>query len=688
MIQRSWIVFAILLGKCVSPAAAQTYDDARARRLILAGGSTDITHLLTIQAPTLTGSSSLTLPAANASGGLINDGTGILSWSAIVTNPMTTLGDMISGGASGAAVRLAGQTTIARAFLTQTESGGTPAAPGWFDLFGTANTFSALQTGTAGLTITGATVSLNASSNFNTNINTGTSTGAIGIGNSAATGITANVGTGNFSLDGTTGSTYTIGASTTTGTMTIGGTAETGTMTLGSSSGTNTLNIANGAGATTLNLANVQTAGAVNIGAGMTTGTITIGGTGLQTGTIGIGTGTGAQTINLGTGGTGVKTVNIATGSVADLVTIGSSSVAVGVGTAPTSNMLTVNGNIQMANSTNNKITTNNTDLVLEQTGDTYGTTRLHIQNRNGSNSALFEQAGTVNLCDFGFKPGTGAQSNLRLEARAGTIRNTANNAVGEFEFFMGTTTTPVYNFETGEGATAFELGNVGIGMVNPTQKLQVQDGDVLLSNSAGNPDTLSFQGTSTGVSGFRAGAQGSTNIYYTLPTAAPTANGSVLQSTTAGTMSWVAPPTYVQTAAGSGLSPTGANTTEKMMGMGSTFTYTPTVSTNALIIMTGTLNNNTGDDGATVQMRYGTGSAPANQATPLVGTAVGAKFSGEATTSGSGGTIPHLPFSCTAIVTGLTLNTAIWIDASVAAVTGGTGTITGVIISVVPLPQ
>lgn len=58
------------------------------------------------------------------------------------SNPMTTLGDMIYGGASGVATRLPGQTTIARAFLSQTESGSTAAAPTYFDLFGTANTFS------------------------------------------------------------------------------------------------------------------------------------------------------------------------------------------------------------------------------------------------------------------------------------------------------------------------------------------------------------------------------------------------------------------------------------------------------------------------------------------------------------------------------------------------------------------
>lgn len=61
-------------------------------------------------------------------------------------NPMTTLGDVMYGGAAGIATRLAGQTTIARAFLSQTQSGGTAAAPAYFDLFGTGNTFSTVQT--------------------------------------------------------------------------------------------------------------------------------------------------------------------------------------------------------------------------------------------------------------------------------------------------------------------------------------------------------------------------------------------------------------------------------------------------------------------------------------------------------------------------------------------------------------
>jgi hypothetical protein len=60
-------------------------------------------------------------------------------------NPMTTLGDIIYGGASGVATRLAGNTTSTRKFLTQTGTGTVSAAPAYFDLFATANTWSGVQ---------------------------------------------------------------------------------------------------------------------------------------------------------------------------------------------------------------------------------------------------------------------------------------------------------------------------------------------------------------------------------------------------------------------------------------------------------------------------------------------------------------------------------------------------------------
>lgn len=72
-------------------------------------------------------------------------------------NPMTTLGDIIYGGVSGVATRLAGSTSANRMFLTQTGNGTISAAPAYFDLFNTANSWQQIQTfGFEGMFLSGA----------------------------------------------------------------------------------------------------------------------------------------------------------------------------------------------------------------------------------------------------------------------------------------------------------------------------------------------------------------------------------------------------------------------------------------------------------------------------------------------------------------------------------------------------
>ena len=104
------------------------------------------------------------------------------------------------------------------------------------------------------------------------------------------------------------------------------------------------------------------------------------------------------------------------------------------------------------------------------------------------------------------------------------------------------------------------------------------------------------------------------------------------------------------------------------MMGLGSTATITPATSGNVTFVITGTVVNSTGNQGTTVQMRYGTGTAPANGVTDAgAGTAVGSAEFAESVTSGAGGvtTISYMPFSVTAYVTGLAISTAVWFDVS-----------------------
>lgn len=87
-----------------------------------------------------------------------------------LVNPMTTLGDIIYGGASGVATRLAGNTTTTQKFLTQTGTGSVSAAPAYFDLFGANNTYSGTNTFSASLNLTFGTGIFAQGSSFSTGL--------------------------------------------------------------------------------------------------------------------------------------------------------------------------------------------------------------------------------------------------------------------------------------------------------------------------------------------------------------------------------------------------------------------------------------------------------------------------------------------------------------------------------------
>jgi hypothetical protein len=259
-------------------------------------------------APTLTGTNFTGIPYTSL--------TGAPSLSGYLTS--TTAVTTLSGGTTGLTPSTATSGAIVLAGTLSLANGGTGSnTQNFVDLttaqtIAGAKTWSGLGTLNAGITVTGGTINLNADAtsngvNIGTSLNTGTialggtGTQTINIGNDATatktinigstnstTGITQKVGTGNFSLDGASSSTYSIGASTTTGTITIGGSAQTGLT-----------NIANGTGSQTINIANGGTGDKViNIGAGASgTSEITIGNAGTTSGN-GIRIGNGRFSIN------------------------------------------------------------------------------------------------------------------------------------------------------------------------------------------------------------------------------------------------------------------------------------------------------------------------------------------------------------------------------------------------------
>lgn len=100
--------------------------------LSISGASSGVISVLPQAAA---GTYNFNLPVtAGSSGQALTSAGGVsspMTWTSVMTNPMTTLGDLIYGLASGVPARIAGNTTAAIQFLGQTGTGSVSAAPAW-----------------------------------------------------------------------------------------------------------------------------------------------------------------------------------------------------------------------------------------------------------------------------------------------------------------------------------------------------------------------------------------------------------------------------------------------------------------------------------------------------------------------------------------------------------------------------
>jgi hypothetical protein len=187
-----------------------------------------------------------------------------------------------------------------------------------------------------------------------------------------------------------------------------------------------------------------------------------------------------------------VITYSYATGA----VQAGSPAYTAGAGLQLSGNTFTVDP----AGITTRKVTTPATDLVLEQTGDQFGLSRLSLVSRNGSAGAVFTTA--LPLVDFAFavsQNGTPYQLNLRYEARASDTIGT-KNLTGEFQLIdpyqpnpgdpQYPTTTGFYTVLGKDQALFLNGQRVGIGLNDPQHALHLA-GKIGINNTAsGEPPT------------------------------------------------------------------------------------------------------------------------------------------------------------------------------------------------------
>ena len=152
----------------------------------------------------------------------------------------------------------------------------------------------------------------------------------------------------------------------------------------------------------------------------------------------------------------------------------------------------------------------------------------------------------------------------------SGTVIGTYNGVYIE-NLTSGTTKRAILydGSGTNQPFAVTDAGNVGIGRIDPTQALELRNGNILLSNNNNTAGELRFaepSSSGTNYTAFKALAQAS-DITYTLPAALPAANSGVLISSTTGAMSWGSNLAWDNTNARLGTNTSSPNTTVDVNG-------------------------------------------------------------------------------------------------------------------------
>jgi hypothetical protein len=158
----------------------------------------------------------------------------------------------------------------------------------------------------------------------------------------------------------------------------------------------------------------------------------------------------------------------------------------------------------------------------------------------------------TDNTPGFYYWNGTAWIPLLSSSSGSGLFWSLTGNSITGTEFLGTTNAQPlVIRTNNTERMRITATGNVGIGTASPTERLQVSDGNVAITNTDNTARQLRLyepSGAGTNFTAFQAQAQAS-DIIYTLPaslTPTSTVGAGILQTDASGNLSWLTPSALV----------------------------------------------------------------------------------------------------------------------------------------------
>lgn len=334
--------------------------------------------------------------------------------------------------------------------------------------------------------------------------------------------------------------------------------------------------------------------------------------------------------------------------------------------------------------------TANSNPVVLDAAGRAiiYGSGQYRQIVKDVNGNQIWDQL-TADTTGFAF--GTSTTSNtIALGAQSFTTQAALNFLVGQFIAIADSSNTANYmvgtvtSYTSSTGALDVQVLNTGgsgtITSWNISYGGLVGAGSVPANNSVTNAILAPMAANTVKVNATASSANPADLVLSASQVLGRASSGNIAALTLGNDLATSGTTLNVSTTANvyqsSSSNPTGTSSTSPIM-MGLAGAITPNRTGVVKIQIVGNIKNSSGSGGATLTIGYGTGTAPTN----------GAAATGSSAGSQQAIDIPiaagdRIPFALSAIVSGLTLSTAYWIDLRLSATSTGTATASQVTIN------